>query len=104
MASLLTLQVYLDQAKKESESDTKAAGVRQRAELQKLIKTAGVLRKQILANHKKTVSEEEVKAVEAVVEAVEEDKSVVEVKEEPVEIKEEPTKKKKSQQKKVKAK
>jgi hypothetical protein len=97
MASLISLQVYLDQAKVESESDTKAAGVRQRAELQKLIKTAGVLRKQILANHKKIVSEEEVKAVEAVIEAVEEDKAVVEVKEEPA-------KKKKSQQKKVKAK
>jgi hypothetical protein len=59
MASIMSLQVYLDQAKVESESDTKAAGVRQRAELQKLIKTAMQMRKQILLHHKKPVAAEE---------------------------------------------
>jgi hypothetical protein len=62
MASIMSIQVYLDQAKLESESDTKAAGVRQRAELQKIIKTAMGLRKQILAQHKKPVAEEPVAA------------------------------------------
>jgi hypothetical protein len=62
MASLLTLQVYLDQIKIEAESDTKASGVRQRAELQKLIKTAMQMRKQILLQHKKPVAEEPVAA------------------------------------------
>jgi hypothetical protein len=55
----MTLQVYLDQIKVEAESDTKASGVRQRAELQKLIKTAMQMRKQILLHHKKPVAAEE---------------------------------------------
>jgi phosphoribosyl 1,2-cyclic phosphodiesterase len=88
MASIMSLQVYLDQAKVESESETKASGVRQRAELQKLIKTATVLRKQILAHHKKPVSDEE-----TTVEEKEEVEEPTEVKEEK---KEEPKPKKKA--------
>jgi hypothetical protein len=73
------LQIYLDQAFFESKSETKASGVRQRAELQKLIKAAGLMRKTILLKHKKPVVEpvEEVKEPEPV--AVEEPEAVEEV-------------------------
>jgi hypothetical protein len=95
MASIMSLQVYLDQAKVESESDTKAAGVRQRAELQKLIKTAMQMRKQILLHHKKPVAAEEPAEPELEPELEEAVEPAVE---------ELPPKKKKSLKKKVKAK
>jgi hypothetical protein len=87
MDTLFTIQTYLDCALKESESESKASGVRCRSELQKIIKSCQELRKGILDKHKK--KKELVNELIVVVKEID----LEEVKEPVEEVKVEPKKK-----------